>query len=167
MLDSFATKNAPLIDRVQAARAVGDERSARTALDELLAEYVLLGNRQAGTVAEQNAYIVARRLGALPDALTELGVTETDLPMAATRRPAPSPAPPHIAERFAHIGRDDEEPLERYHVENRPQDNMRFHGRLQPFAVVDRQDGKPVAWYDNREQAELVAGTVSRLRSSA
>lgn len=169
MLDSFAAKNAQLIARVRAAREAGDQGGARAALAELLDAYTRLGNREVGTVDEQNAYIVARRLGALPEVLADLGVTENDLPMTGTRRPSPPPPPSYesIAERFAHIGgRDDTHPPERFHVQHRPQDNMRYQGRLLPFAIIDRQDGKPVAWYDNRDWAEMIADTDNRLRTA-
>lgn len=175
MSDSFAAKYAPLIDVIRAARERGDERAAGVALQELLAAYTRLGNREAGTVDEQNAYIVARRLGALPEALADLGVREEDLPMPSRARPSPPPAGAEatsavhgtIAERFAHIGGPgDEDPPERFDVVYRPEDNVRLQGRLQPFAVVDTEDGLPVSWYDNRDDAETIAGTASRLRST-
>ncbi|MER6109267.1 hypothetical protein [Streptomyces hirsutus] len=166
MLDSFAAKNAPLVALIKAARAAGDDTSARVALAELILAYTRLGNREAGTIEEQNAYIVARRLGALPTALVELGVSEADLPMGAVRRP-PAASCRHegIAEHFLHVrGRDEEEPPGRFAVEHRPQDNMRYQGRLQPFALIDRTDGLPVAWYDNRDRAEMIADAAGRLR---
>ncbi|MFC9280933.1 hypothetical protein [Streptomyces collinus] len=174
MPDSFAAKYAPLIDVIKAAREEGDERAGGLARQALLAAYARLGNRLEGTVDEQNAYIVARRLGALPEALVDLGVREEDLPMPSRGRPSPPPAPPasaaaaheNVAERFAHIGGPtDEGPPERFGVVYRPEDNVRLKGRLQPFAVVDTEDGLPVSWYDNRDDAETIAGTASRLRA--
>ncbi|MGW2496163.1 hypothetical protein ACWCV2_16895 [Streptomyces pseudogriseolus] len=169
MPDSFAAKNASLIARVQRAREAGDTRAERTALEELLEAYTRLGNRETGTVDEQNAYIVGRRLGALPEVLTELGVTAADLPITAPRRPTlpPAPSPTHdsVAERFAHIGGpDDGEPPARFVVEHRPQDNKRYKGRLCPWAIVDTADQLPVGWYYDRDFAELTADAVSRLR---
>lgn len=172
MPDSFSTRNASLIARVQAARDAGDARAERAALEELLEAYIRLGNREAGTVDEQNAYIVGRRLGALPEALTELGVTAADLPIASPRRPSPppEPSPTHdsVAERFAHIGGpDDDEPPARFVVEHRPQDDKRYKGRLCPWAIVDTTDQLPVGWYHDRDFAELTADAVNRLRQPA
>ncbi|MGA5127762.1 hypothetical protein ACPCAG_31230 [Streptomyces pseudogriseolus] len=171
-MPSFAAKNAALIARVRAAREAGDARAERAALEELLEAYTRLGNREAGTVDEQNTYIVGRRLGALPEVLTELGVTAADLPLASPRRPSPPPAssPTHdiVAERFAHIGGpDDEEPPARFVVEHRPQDDKRYKGRLCPWAIVDTTDQLPVGWYYDRDFAELTADAVSRLRRPA
>ncbi|WP_108934602.1 hypothetical protein [Streptomyces ardesiacus] len=175
MSDSFAAKNAPLIDVIRAARDEGDERSAGLALQELLAAYDRLGNREAGTVDEQNAYIVARRLGSLPEALVDLGVQEEDLPMPSRGRPAPppsttTPATVHgdVAERFAHIGGRDEDdsPPGRFVVHYRPEDNKRYKGRLCPWAIVDRDDGKPVAWYYDQDFADLTADSANNLRAT-
>ncbi|MET9776112.1 hypothetical protein ABZ023_17960 [Streptomyces sp. NPDC006367] len=176
MSDSFAAKNAPLLDAVRAARAAGDERAAGLALQELLAAYTRLGNREAGTCDEQNAYIIARRLGTLPEVLVELGVREGDLPMPPRGgRPSP-PTPPaaaaavheSIAERFARIGgrAEDDAPPARFVVRHRPEDNKRFQGRLCPWAIVDLEDGKPVAWYYDRDFAELTADGASSLRKT-
>jgi hypothetical protein len=173
--DSFAAKYAPLIDVIRAARERGDEGAAGLALQELLAAYTRLGNREIGTVDEQNAYIVARRLGALPEALADLGVREEDLPMPSRGRPSPPPAADAaaavrgaVAERFAHIGGPGDEDLpERFSVAYRPEDNVRLQGRLQPFAVIDNEDGLPVSWYETRDHAETIAGTASRLRSAS
>ncbi|MGV9509402.1 hypothetical protein ACWDQZ_27755 [Streptomyces tendae] len=174
MSDSFAAKNAPLIDVIRAARDQGDERAAGLALQELLAAYARLGNRQAGTVDEQNAYIVARRLGSLPEALVDLGVREEDLPMPSRGRPSPpppaAPAATHadVAERFAHIGGRDEDdpPPGRFVVQYRPEDNKRYKGKLCPWAIVDRDDGKPVAWYYDQDFAELTADSANSLRAT-
>jgi type II secretory pathway pseudopilin PulG len=168
--DSFAAKNGRLIALVRRARQAGDERAAARALEELLDAYRRLGARLAGTPDEQNTYIVARRLGSLPKALVELGVTAEDLPMPPARRYSPPPAAaaaedPRVLQHFAHL-REDGAETDRFHVVHRPQDNMRYHGRLLPFAVVDREDGMPVAWYDNREWAEHIATVASTLRDA-
>ncbi|MFF0698413.1 hypothetical protein ACFYU4_37985 [Streptomyces tendae] len=170
MSDSFAAKNAPLIDAIRAARDEGDVRAAGLALRELLAAYARLANREAGTVDEQNAYIVARRLGSLPETLVELGVREEDLPMPSRGRPSPPPAAVHadVAERFAHIGGRDENdaPPGRFVVHYRPEDNKRYKGRLCPWAIVDRDDGKPVAWYFDQDFADLTADSANSLRAT-
>ncbi|OVZ99503.1 hypothetical protein B9W64_37550 [Streptomyces sp. CS159] len=175
MSDSFAAKNAPLIDVIRAARDEGNERAASLALQELLAAYDRLGNREAGTVDEQNAYIVARRLGSLPEVLVELGVREEDLPMPSRSRPSPPPAAAaapaavhaDVAERFAHIGgRDEDDPPGRFVVHYRPEDNKRYKGRLCPWAIVDRDDGKPVAWYFDQDFADLTADSANNLRAT-
>ncbi|MFG2986151.1 hypothetical protein ACGFYQ_33705 [Streptomyces sp. NPDC048258] len=170
MSDSFASTSAHLITQIHAARTAGETRAAGKALDELLAVYTRLGNRQAGTVEQQNTYIIARTLGVLPEALQQLGVRPEDLPMPARRgRPAPPPArsvdEARIADRFAHAGAPDE-PEARFAVRERPGDNMRHHGKLLPYAVVDTHDGKPVSWYDDRDLAETVADTATRLREA-
>ncbi|MGW2550012.1 hypothetical protein [Streptomyces sp. NPDC001635] len=169
--DSFASKNSPLFDLVRAARLSGDAGAEHQALEELLGAYTRLGNRQTGSVDEQNAYIVARRLGSLPDALVDLGVREEDLPMPAARRPSPPPAQPadaeaRVAERFAHVGGPGEETVARYVVRFRPEDNKRYKGRLCPWAVIDTTDGLPVGWYYDRDFADLVADDISRLREA-
>ncbi|MBZ6253649.1 hypothetical protein KVH27_35455 [Streptomyces olivaceus] len=170
MSDSFAAKNAPLIDVIRTARDEGDERAAGLALQELLDTYARLGNRAAGTVDEQNTYIVARRLGSLPEVLVELGVREADLPMPSRGRPSPPPAAGHadVAERFAHIGGRDEDdsPPGRFVVQYRPEDNKRYKGRLCPWAIVDRDDGKPVAWYYDQDFADLTADSANNLRAT-
>ncbi|MET8717448.1 hypothetical protein ABZV52_30230 [Streptomyces sp. NPDC004735] len=172
MHDSFAAKHASLIAAIRTARHSGDERTAGLALQELLAAYARLANRQAGTVDEQNAYIVARRLGSIPDALADLGVQEADAPMPATRRAAAPPpessaeAEARIAERFAHIG-EAADPEDHFTVEYRPQDDMRLNGRPAPYAIIATYDGLPVAWYPERDWADTIAGTASRLRHSA
>ncbi|CAL9326784.1 hypothetical protein [Streptomyces sp. SudanB91_2054] len=170
MSDSFAAKNAPLIDAIRAARAAGDERSAGLALQELLAAYTRLGNREAGTVDEQNAYIVARRLGSLPEVLVNLGVRGEDLPMPSRGRPSPPPTAAHagVAERFAHIGgrSEDDDPPGRFVVRYRPEDNKRYKGKLCPWTIVDREDGKPVAWYYDRDFADLTADSANHLRAT-
>ncbi|MFD9394969.1 hypothetical protein ACFWBB_30855 [Streptomyces sp. NPDC060000] len=170
MSDSFAATSGPLIEQIRIARSRGDERTAAAALEELVALYVRLGNRELGTVQEQNDYIVARHLGYVPDILQELDVKPSDLPEPPGRR-RPTPTPPAgvdtslIAERLAHIGGPDDEPPERFGVEYRPQDNVVLHGRLQPFAVVDTEERRlPVSWYDNRGDAEEIAGVVNRMR---
>jgi hypothetical protein len=167
--DSFATVSGPLVERIRTARARRDEHTAAAALEELLGLYVRLGNRELGTLQEQNDYIVARHLGYLPEVLQELQVNPADLPEPPGRR-RPAPTPPAgidvsgIARRLAHLGGHDE-PVERFGVEYRPQDNVVLRGRLQPFAVVDTEDHNlPVSWYDNRDDAESIAGTASRLR---
>ncbi|MEU1592745.1 hypothetical protein ABZ468_07760 [Streptomyces sp. NPDC005708] len=168
--ESFAAKNAPLFDLVRAARAARDTCAERQALEELFGAYTRLGQRLTGTVEEQNAYIVARRLGALPDALVELGVREEDLPVPASRRSSPPPAARldhggSAAQRFAHLGGpDDEGPSARYVVKPRPEDNMRLKGRLLEYAVIDTNDGLPVGWYWDRDWAETVADAASRIR---
>ncbi|MER6616382.1 hypothetical protein [Streptomyces xantholiticus] len=174
MSDSFAVTSGPLIEQIRAARARGDEDIARQALEELLALYARLGNRELGTVKEQNEYIVPRYLGYLPEVLQELGVKPNDLPEPpGRRRPAP-PAPPaaaaadtvRIAERFAYLGGPEgEEQRKRFDVAYRPQDNVVLKGRLQPFAVIDTEEhGLPVSWYDSRDSAEEIAGTANRMR---
>lgn len=171
MSDSFAAVTGPLIEQIRSARGRRDEPAAAAALEELLALYVRLGNRELGTLQEQNDYIVARHLGYLPQVLQDLDVKVGDLPEPPGRR-RPPPTPPagvdvsSIAARLAHLGgRDDDEPAERFGVEYRPHDNVVLHGRLQPFAVVDTEDHNlPVSWYDNRDDAEAIAGTASRLR---
>lgn len=169
MSDSFAATTGPLIEQIRAARARGDEQVASAALEELLALYVCLGNRELGTVREQNDYIVARHLGYIPDVLKDLDVKASDLPEPPGRRRA-APTPPagvdvsRIVEHLAHLGgRDDER--ERFGVEYRPQDNVVLRGRLRPFAVIDTADHNlPVSWYRTREDAESIAGTASRMR---
>ncbi|MFJ2745283.1 hypothetical protein ACIO3O_37125 [Streptomyces sp. NPDC087440] len=166
---SFAAKTAPLAARVQEARTAQDAEAERHALDTLLDAYVQLGNRAVGSNDEQNAYIIGRRLGALPEELQALGVTHEDLPMPEVRRgalptsrPDPSAA---IADRFARLGGPEERPP-RYYVEDRPQDNMRHLGRLLRYAVIDSTDGLPVGWYTDRDLAETVADTAVRLRTT-
>ncbi|SEE83630.1 hypothetical protein SAMN05216483_6717 [Streptomyces sp. 2131.1] len=170
MSDSFAAVAGPLTEQIRTARAGRDERAAAAALEELLALYVRLGNRELGTLQEQNDYIVARHLGYLPQALQDLGVKPDDLPEPPGRR-RPRPTSPtgvdvsRILERLANLGGRDGEPAERFGVEYRPYDNVVLHGRLQPFAVVDTEEHNlPVSWYENRDDAETVAGTASRLR---
>lgn len=168
MSDSFAVTSGPLIEQIRTARARGDEDTARQALEELLALYARLGNRELGTVEEQNDYIVPRHLGYLPQVLQDLGVKPNDLPEPpGRRRPAPPPADTaRIAERLAHLGGpDDEEQRERFDVAYRPQDNVVLRGRLQPFAVIDTEEQNlPVSWYDSRDSAEEIAGTANRMR---
>ncbi|MFE1206356.1 hypothetical protein ACFW5V_32235 [Streptomyces sp. NPDC058762] len=166
MSDSFAVTAGPLIERIRWARAIGDHRTEHRALEELLTLYVRLGNREVGTLKEQNEYIVARHLGYIPDALQELGVGPADLPEPPGRRPSPPPADPaRIAEHLAHVGSPgNDEPRDRYVVRYRPEDNKRYKGRLCPWTVVDRDDGKPVAWYFDQDFAEMTAEEASRLR---
>ncbi|MFK0159095.1 hypothetical protein ACIQVK_44375 [Streptomyces sp. NPDC090493] len=173
MSDSFAVTSGPLIEQIRTARARGDGRAAAAALEELLALYVRLGNRELGTVQEQNDYIVARHLGYVPDVLQDLDVKPDALPEPPGRR-RPAPTPPagvdtsRIIERLAHLGGPDEDPAERFGVEYRPQDNVVLHGRLQPFAIVDTEEHHlPVSWYDNRNDAEEIAGVVNRMRRPA
>ncbi|MFB7403412.1 hypothetical protein ACFCZR_24870 [Streptomyces rubiginosohelvolus] len=173
--ESFAARNATLINQVVRARRAGDEQAAARALEELLAQYTRLGQRLTGTDEEQNAYIVARRLGALPAALTELGVREKDLPPPAARRPTVPPvvdateddAEARVVRRFASLRAEDSERPARFRVDYRPQDNMRHHGTPLPYAVVDDQDGLPVGWYPDSDWADLVAGTATRLREAS
>jgi hypothetical protein len=171
--DSFATAYAPLVEQIRAAREQGDERAEHLVLEQLLKAYVRLGNRELGTVDEQNQYIVARHLGALPEALQELGLKPDDVPMPpGRRRPPPPPQTAavedaaRIGERFAHLGPDDDEPEDRFTVDVRPQDGMRYEGRPAPFAVVDTHDGLPVAWYPERHWAETTANTANLLRNT-
>ncbi|MFI7415249.1 hypothetical protein ACIBU0_42115 [Streptomyces sp. NPDC049627] len=170
MSDSFAAVTGPLIEQIRTARARGDVFTAEAVLEELLALYVRLGNRELGTLQEQNDYIVARHLGYLPQVLQDLDVKPDALPEPPGRR-RPAPTPPagvdvtRIAERLAHLGGRDEEPAERFGVEYRPQDNVVLDGRLQPFAIVDADEqGLPVSWYRSRGDAELIAGVANRLR---
>ncbi|MFF8696283.1 hypothetical protein ACF08W_29130 [Streptomyces sp. NPDC015144] len=171
MSDPFAAVTGLLTEQIRTARARGNTPAAAAALEKLLTMYVRLGTRELGTLQEQNDYIVARHLGYLPQALQDLGVTAEDLPEPPGRR-RPLPPPPagvnvsRIVERLAHLGgRDNDEPAERFGVEYRPHDNVVLHGRLQPFAVVDTEEHNlPVSWYENRDDAETVAGTASRLR---
>lgn len=172
MSDSFAAVTGPLIEQIRTARTRGDELTASAVLRELLALYVRLGNRELGTLQEQNDYIIARHLGYLPQALQELDVKADDLPEPPGRRRAPSTPPAgvdvsRIAERLAHLGGRDEEPAERFGVEYRPQDNVVLDGRLQAFAIVDADErGLPVSWYYSRGDAELIAGVANRMRRS-
>jgi hypothetical protein len=165
--DSFAAKNAPLIDLIQRARDAGDDNAADQALEELLDVYRRLGIRQAGTPDEQNAYIVARRLGSLPQILVKLGVTDQDLPMPPARRSSPPPAAaaedPRVLAHFARVSAE-AGTSDRFHVEHRPHDNIVHRGQLQPFAIIDREDGRPVGWYADRDWAEHTATIVSALR---
>ncbi|MFI6142355.1 hypothetical protein ACIBCC_29715 [Streptomyces griseus] len=173
--ESFAARNAALIRQVASARRQGDRRAAEKALQELLTRYTRLGERQVGTDEEQNAYIVARRLGSLPPELTDLGVTDNDLPPPSSRR-APTPPPaaaeaeqPPAVRRFTRIRADDRDSEQdpRYQVDYRPQDNMRLKGRLLPYAVVDQRDGLPVGWYPDNDWADWIADTVSRMRQAS
>ncbi|MEV8344519.1 hypothetical protein [Streptomyces niveus] len=170
MSDSFAAESGPLIEQIRTARARGDEPAATIALEQLLTLYVRLGNREVGTLQEQNDYIVARHLGSIPDVLQGLDIKPGDLPEPPGRR-RPTPAPPagvdvsRIVERFALLGGPDDEPADRFGVEYRPQDNVVLHGRLQPYAVVDAEEKHlPVSWYDSRDDAETIAGVVNRMR---
>ncbi|MEU9354964.1 hypothetical protein AB0D65_29215 [Streptomyces griseoloalbus] len=169
MSDSFAVTAGPLFKQIRRARGIGDEHAARQALEELLALYVRLGRRELGTLEEQNDYIVARHLGYLPEALQELDVMPEDLPEPPGRR-RPAPTPPagvdtsRIAERLAHLASRGDEPHERFGVEYRPQDDVVLQGRLQPFAIVDTEEGLPVSWYDSRDAAETIAGVANRMR---
>ncbi|MFI5990317.1 hypothetical protein ACIBAC_00485 [Streptomyces sp. NPDC051362] len=172
MSDPFIAPASALFQRIDWARAAGDERAAAVALEELLDLYVRLGKREVGDVSEQNDYIVARHLGFVPEALQDLGVSAADLPEPPGRRralpppPAPDPevARADIAERFARLGRTDPPP-ERFGVAFRPQDNVVRQEVLQPYAVVDTHDnGLPVAWFDTSDWAEVVADTANRLR---
>ncbi|MFE6639502.1 hypothetical protein ACFVFT_38690 [Streptomyces tendae] len=166
MSDPLASTVSRLIKQIRWARAIGHEAAARQAIEELLALYVRLGKRELGTVEEQNDYIVARHLGYLPGPLRELGVIPADLPEPpGRRRPPPPPADPaRIAEHLAHTGPDDES-QDRFVVRHRPEDNKRFKGRLCPWAIIDRDDGKPVAWYYDRDFAEMAAEDASRMRT--
>ncbi|QFG13286.1 hypothetical protein SEA_GILGAMESH_94 [Streptomyces phage Gilgamesh] len=169
MSDSFTVTAGPLFEEVQRARGQGDERAARRALEELLALYVRLGQRELGTLEEQNDYIVARHLGYLPEVLQRLGVRPQDLPEPPGRR-RPAATPPagvdtsRIAERLAALAASQDDPPERFGVEYRPQDDVVLQGRLQPFAVVDTEEGLPVSWYDSRDAAETIAGVANRMR---
>ncbi|MFI1532159.1 hypothetical protein [Streptomyces griseus] len=173
--ESFTARNAALIRQVASARRKGESKAAETALQELLTRYTRLGLRQAGTDQEQNAYIVARRLGSLPAELTDLGVTASDLPPPSPRRAATPPPAAAGAEqvpavsRFTRIraGGTDDEQDPRYQVHYRPQDNMRLAGRLLPYAVVDQRDGLPVGWYPDNDWADWIADTVSRMRQAS
>lgn len=178
MTNSFTSQYMHVYDRIQAARADGDRPTEDKATAELLQVYSSLGNRQAGTVDEQNAYIIARSLGVLPGPLLELGISPDALPLSGTRQAAPPPtaeAPRaplpldgNVADRFAHIGGpDDEEPEPRYTVDDRPQDNMRHHGQLLRYAVIDTSDGLPVSWYSDRDLADTIADSISRLRKAS
>ncbi|OEJ21018.1 hypothetical protein [Streptomyces subrutilus] len=180
MTDSFAGQYLQVFDRIRAARADGDQPAERQATAELLDAYRRLGRREAGTVDEQNAFIIARSLGVLPGELQDLGIRPDELPLDDRRSvPAPPPDPEpfsreqhhlegSVADRFAHIGGpDEEEPEPRYAVDERPQDNIRHHGKLLPFAVVDTTDGLPVGWYDDRDLAETIADSISRLREAS
>ncbi|MEV7512108.1 hypothetical protein AB0O57_29545 [Streptomyces sp. NPDC091201] len=174
MTDSFAEQYMHVIHRIRDARERGDRPAERAAAAELIEAYARLGNRQAGTLEEQNAFIIGRSLGCLPGTLRELGINADELPPADRRtNPAPPPAPPSnhrlddVADRFAHIGGpDDDEPEPRYTVADRPHDNMRHHGTLLRFAVIDTTDGLPVAWYSDRDLAETIADSISRLRAT-
>ncbi|CAM5234755.1 hypothetical protein [Streptomyces griseomycini] len=166
MPNSFATLYGPLVGLIYGARARGDEETAQEALAELLEGYARLERCEIGTVDEQNEYIITRNLGALPEVLEDLGVTPDRLPPPAGRR---SPTPPaavdtaRLAEHFARLV-GDARPEARFTVDERPQDGMRYQGRPAPYAVVDRTDGLPVAWYPDRDWASVVADTASRLR---
>ncbi|MFJ4988710.1 hypothetical protein ACIP9H_33540 [Streptomyces sp. NPDC088732] len=167
MPDMFAATTQQLSQHIRAARDRGDRGAERQALEELRAAYTLLGNRQAGTLEEQNAYIIGRRLGTLPAVLQELGID--DLPAPDSNRPPPArddDTAARMAEHFAHIGGGDDEHEGRFVVGHRPEDNMRDHGKLLAHAVIDSTDGKPVAWYSTRDLAETVAGTANRLREA-
>lgn len=178
MTDSFAGQYMHVIDRIRAARAKGDRPAEQEASAELREAYIRLGNRETGTLEEQNAYIIARSLGCLPDELRDLGITPDELPLSSVRSvPSPPPTQPpspvarhlddHVAELFAHIGGpDDEEPEPRYTVADRPGDNIRYRGELQRFAVIDTSDGLPVGWYGDRDLAETIADSISRLRTT-
>lgn len=172
-MSDFATAYALLVEQIRAAREQGDERAERLILEQLLKAYARLGNRELGTVDEQNEYIVARHMGALPDVLQELGLKPDEVPMPPGRRPPPPPQTPdcedvaRIGEHFAHLGPDDDEPEDRFTVHLRPQDGMRYEGRLAPFAVVDTHDGLPVAWCTDHGWAEYTASMASRLRRPA
>ncbi|MGY4935825.1 hypothetical protein ACWD7T_32955 [Streptomyces sp. 900116325] len=174
MSDSFIAAYAhPLAEQIRAARDQGDECAERLVLEQLLNAYARLGNRELGTVDEQNEYIVARHLGALPEAMRELGLTPDDVPMPpGRRRPPPPPQAPavedaaRIGDRFAHLGPDDDEPEDRFTVDVRTQDGMRYEGRAAPFAIVDTHDGLPVAWYTERHVAESMANTANLLRNT-
>ncbi|MFI8206690.1 hypothetical protein [Streptomyces sp. NPDC085937] len=166
MSDSFTATAAALSEQVRRARGRRDEKRAHRALQELLTLYVQLGNREVGTLQEQNDYIVARHLGQLPEALQDLGVRPDDLPEPpGRRRPAPPAVDPErIASHLAHVGAPDDEPHDRFVVQYRPEDDKRFKGRLCPWAVIDTSDGLPVAWYYDKDFAELTADAVSQLR---
>ncbi|MFF9901200.1 hypothetical protein [Streptomyces longispororuber] len=180
MSDSFTTTYAPLVAQIRTAREQRNARAEHLALEVLINAYVRLGRRELGTVHEQNAYIVARHLGHLPEELQSLGVRPQDVPMPPRRR-SPSPAPPpadaragaaaaaaeRVAEHLAHLTAPDDEPAERFTVEERPQDGMLHRGRAAPYAVVDRHDGLPVAWYPDPDWAEYTASMASRLRHSS
>lgn len=178
MSDSFTARYEPLISMLRAARAAGHEPAALQARGRLIDAYARLGRRETGTTEEQNRYIVGRRLGALPSDLVDVGIRADELPMPEARS---SPALPEqradstwpsedlarIADRFAHVGGQDEQPPERYAVHDRPDDNMRHLGQRLPFAVVDTHDNLPVGWYADRDLAETIAGTASRLRTAS
>ncbi|MEU2968981.1 hypothetical protein ABZ687_28890 [Streptomyces ardesiacus] len=165
MSDPLASTVSTLVQQIRWARAIGDKVAADQALEELLTLYVRLGKRELGTLEEQNGYIVARHLGYLPTALRELGVRPEDLPEPPGRRPPPPSADTErIAEHLAHISGPGDEPQDRFVVRYRPEDNKRFRGRLCPWAIVDSDDDKPVAWYYDQDFAEMTAEEASRLR---
>ncbi|WP_399554051.1 hypothetical protein [Streptomyces anulatus] len=172
--ESFTARNAALTEQIIRARRAGDRAAAAQGLEELLERYTRLGERRAGTDEEQNSYIVARRLGALPAELAELGVDASNLPPPPSRRAAAPPPPADVDEssivsRFARIRADDQndEQDPRFHVDYRPQDNMRYRGRLLPYAVVDQEDGLPVGWYPDNDWADWIADTASRMREAS
>lgn len=169
MSHSFAAAAAALVEQVRGARARGRRGDADRALRELLTLYARLGERELGTVEEQNQYIVARHLGHLPANLQDLGVRLEDLPEPPGRR---SPLPPaaaveRVAEHLARVGAPGSASQARFVLDFRPQDDKRFQGRLCPWAVVDTADGLPVAWYYDQAFAELSTDEANRLRGAA
>ncbi|MFJ2225653.1 hypothetical protein ACIOFY_37125 [Streptomyces anulatus] len=170
--ESFTARNAALTEQIIRARRAGDRTAADQALAELLARYTRLGERRAGTDEEQNSYIVARRLGALPAELTQLGVDDSSLPLPLSRRAPAADADAdeaRIVSRFSRIRADDQDDDDdpRFLVDYRPQDNMRYQGRLLPYAVVDQEDGLPVGWYPDNDWADWIADTASRMREAS
>jgi hypothetical protein len=163
------------VQELSAAQYNGNAEAVARLIDELRAVHVLLAHRETGTREEQNTYLLARATGTPMPELAAVGIDTNSWPA-----PPSSPttfqsqhASPATEDRISRILgaagplSDRQPPPDRYRVEHRPQDNKRYHGIAQPWAMVDRQTGLPVAYFAEREEGEWQAEQASELFASS
>lgn len=163
------------VQELSAAKYNGNAEAVDRLVEELRAVHVLLGHRQTGTREEQNTYLIARTTRTPMPELAAVGIDTNTWP-----EPPSSPttfesqhASPATEDRLSRILAavgplsDRQQPPDRYRLEHRPQDNKRYHGKAQPWAIVDRETGLPVAYFTDREEGEWQAEQASELFASS
>lgn len=159
------------VQELSAAQYNGDSETAARLVEELRRAHVLLGRREYGTREEQNTYLLARTTGTPLPELAAVGIDTNTWP-------APPSSPSTFESQHASRATEDritqilgaagplsdrQEPPDRYLVEYRPQDNKRYHGVAQPWAMLDRETGLPVTYFTEKEEAEWQADQASEL----
>ncbi|MER7937829.1 MULTISPECIES: hypothetical protein [unclassified Streptomyces] len=162
------------VAELQAARAAGDTAAYERITGELRAIHVALGHRQAGTEAEQNAYLVARVTNTPLPELAVVGIDTNDWPKPPRQSSAAAPdsASPATESRISTmferagllVSHQPHKP--RYSAQWRPGDGQMYHGQPLPWAICDTVTGLPVAYVPDKELAEYQAEQASELFSS-